>query len=120
MRMRLSSRRGTAASKGGGATWTSARETRPTIKLGSAAGPSRNGLPQDVPLSEQRTQTTGGAAGAPRRPGGHDAVYCRRGRDEDVSQCPEDRLLWTLRHLLQSLSSEPSTQSLWRSHRRSR
>lgn len=37
--------------------------------------PARLGLPQDVPLAEQRPQPAGDAALAPRRPGGQDTVH---------------------------------------------
>lgn len=61
-------------------TLTRSRETRSTVKLSSTAGTARHSFPQNVSLSEQRTQTTGNAAGAPHCPGGHDAVYCRKRR----------------------------------------
>lgn len=59
-------------------TWTRSRETGPAVELGSATGPSRQSLPQDVPLPKQGAQTTGHAAGAPGCPRRHDAVHWRR------------------------------------------
>lgn len=59
-------------------TWARSRKTRSTVKLSSTARTARYSFPQNVSLSEQRTQTTGNAARAPCRPGGHDAVHCRK------------------------------------------
>lgn len=59
-------------------TWTCPRETRSTIKLRTNTVTSRHSFPQNLPLSEQRTQTTGNTARTPCRPGGHNAVYCMK------------------------------------------
>lgn len=103
-------------------TWTRSRKTCSAVKLSSTTGTARHSFPQNVSLSEQRTQTTWNAARTPCRPGGHDAVHCRKRRD----MVEIYRLCWftlcnvftehTLQILPQSFSSDPSTQSLWRSH----
>lgn len=60
-------------------TWTCSGETGSTVELSSTTGPSRQSLPQYVPLPEQGAQTTGNTARTPRCPWGHDAVHWRRG-----------------------------------------